>query len=183
MPRVAKTYLTGVERNINEIAVHMHSSIKKGQPLSYQGVYPCPVCRLTQLQAMPLMDAMACDCCHHIFTADLKRQQLKMVDRQPPLIWHWNGRNWKGAHLEGVEWGWVSLLFAVGFVALPTTIIGLSAYTFPAEPDSTLAWLPIAWTGLTFLSHLAIIGWLAMEFYQFPVRAYLRVWQRQLLGR
>jgi hypothetical protein len=150
---------------------------------SYQGVYPCPVCRITQLQAMPLMDAMACECCRHIFTADLDRQQIKMADRHPPLIWQWNGRTWKGAHLEGVEWGWVSLLFAVAFVVLPSTIIGLTAYTFPPSPDSTLSWLPIAWTGLTFLLHLAIIGWLALEFYQFPLRAYLRARLQQLFSR
>lgn len=177
MPLVAKA------PRPNDIAIHMYSSIDKSQSLSYQGVYPCPVCRFTQLKAMSLMDAMACDCCHHIFTPDLERQQIQMVDRQPPLIWHWNGRHWKGAHLEGVEWGWTYWLLALGFVILPSAIVGLSAYMFPAESGSTLDWLPIAWTGLTFLSHLGIIGWLAIEFYQFPVRAYLRAWQRQLLSR
>lgn len=161
----------------------MHSSTDNSYPFSYQEVYPCPVCRFTQLKAMALMDAMACDCCHHIFTADLERQQLKMADRQPPLSWYWNGKNWKGAHLEGVEWGWAAWIFAVGLVVLPTTIIGLTAYTFPPSPDSTLSWLPFAWTGLTFSLHLAIIGWLVMEFYQFPIRAFLRVRRQQIFGR
>ncbi|NEQ23660.1 MAG: hypothetical protein F6K28_31850 [Microcoleus sp. SIO2G3] len=161
----------------------MYSSKNKKQPFNYQGVYPCPVCRLNQLRAMPLMDAMACDCCRHIFTADLERQMIKMPARQPPLIWLWNGRNWTGAHLEGVEWGWTYWLFAIGFVVLPTTLIGLSAYTFPPASGSRLAWLPAAWTGLTFLCHLGIVGWLVIEFYQFPVWAYLRVRRQQLFSR
>ncbi len=161
----------------------MHSSKNKSDRLNYQEVYPCPVCRLGQLQAMSLMDAMACESCRHIFTLDLERQLLKMPDRQPPLIWGWNGRNWTGAHLEGVEWGWTYWLLAMAFVIFPPTLIGLAAYTFPPEPGSTLSWLPIAWTGLTFLLHLAIIGWLVMEFYQFPVRVYLRVRWQQIFDR
>lgn len=161
----------------------MHRSKNNSRSLSYQGNHPCPVCRFSQLQAMPLMEAMACDCCRHIFTADLERQLLKMADRHPPLTWHWNGKRWTGVHLDGVEWGVAYWLFAGIFVLLPTTIIGLAAYTFPPSPDSALSWLPTAWTGLTLLSHLIIVGWLVMEFYQFPVRAYLRARQQQLLRR
>jgi hypothetical protein len=160
----------------------MHSSKDNRFYLS-EGIYPCPVCRITQLKPMALMDAMACDCCQHIFTADLERQRIKMADRHPPLMWQWNGKTWKGAHLEGIEWGWASWLFAVGFVVLPATIIGLAAYTFPPSPDSPLSWVPIAWTGLTFLLHLTIVMWLVLEFYQFPVRAYLRVRLQQLFDR
>jgi hypothetical protein len=170
-------------KNTSEIALQMYSSNNNSHPFSYQEVYPCPVCRFTQLKAMPLMEAMACDTCRHIFTPDLERQLLKMADRHPPLTWSWNGRHWTGAHLEGVEWGGVYWLFAVALVVLPTTIIGLSAYTFPSSPDSALSWLPFVWTGLTFLSHLAIVGWLVMEFYQFPIRAFLRARRQQLLGR
>lgn len=162
----------------------MYSPINTSYPSSYQEVYPCPVCRLNQLKAMPLMDAtMACDCCRHIFTVDWESQQLKMIDRHPPLIWYWSGKTWKGVHLEGVEWGWEAWIFAFGLILLPTTIVGLTAYTFPPEPGSTLSWLPVAWTGLTFLSHLAIILWLVAEFYQFPIRIYLRVRRQQLFGR
>ncbi len=171
------------ERNTSEIAFHMHSTKNKTYPLDYQGIYPCPVCRLSQLKAMPLMDAMACGCCRHIFTVDWERQLLKMPSRQPPLIWHWNGRNWTGAHIEGLEWGWGHWLLAVALVVLPTTIMGLSVYTFPPIPGSALSWLPTVWIGLVFLSHLTIVGWLVIEFYQFPVRTYLRVRQQQLFGR
>jgi len=158
----------------------MHSSKNKSYPFSYQGIYPCPVCRLSQLKAMSLMDAMACDSCRHIFTADLDRQMLKMADRHPSLTWHWNGRNWTAAHLEGVEWGWTYWIFTAAFVILPPTLIGLAAYTFPPTPGSTLSWLPVVWTGLAFVSHLAIVGWLVMEFYQFPLWTYLRVRRQQL---
>lgn len=161
----------------------MHNSKDKNHPFNFLGVYPCPVCRLNQLKAMPLMDAMACDCCRHIFIADLERQLLKMVDRHPPLTWRWNGKTWKGVHLEGVELGWTAWIFAIALVVLPTSIIGVAAYTFPPEPGTTLSWLPVAWTGLTFLAHLAIVGWLVTEFYQFPLRIYLRVRRQQLFGR
>ncbi|HAA32959.1 MAG TPA: hypothetical protein DCE56_41120 [Cyanobacteria bacterium UBA8553] len=161
----------------------MHSSKNSAKFLSYQDVYPCPICRLSQLKVMSLMDAMACDSCHHIFTADLQRQQLKMADRQPPLTWYWNGKNWTGAHLEGVEWGKIYWFFALAIVVFPTSIIGLAAYTFPPTPGSTLSWLPFAWTGLTFVSHLSLVGWLVAEFYQFPVRTYLRVRLQQLFHR
>ena len=160
----------------------MHNSKNSARYFSYQEVYPCPVCRLGQLKALPLMDAMACDFCRNIFTANLEKQQLQMPSRQPPLIWRWNGRNWTGAHLEGVELGWGYFLAAIALVALPTTLIGLTAYSFPPTPDTPLSWLPIAWTGLAFLSHLGIIGWLVIEFYQFPVGAYLRVMRQHLLG-
>lgn len=160
----------------------MHSTQNNSQPFNYQGVYTCPVCRLNQLKAMPLMDAMACDICRHIFVADLERQVLKMADRQPPLIWHWNGKRWTGVHLEGVEWGWFYWVFSMALVVLPTTIIALSTFTFPPNPDSALSWLPYAWIGLTFFCHLSIIGWLVMEFYQFPLATYLNVRRKQIFG-
>lgn len=161
----------------------MSSSTNKAISFSYQGIYPCPVCRLGHIRAMPFMDALACEFCNQIFTANLERQQLKMPSRQPPLIWHWNGRNWTGAQLEGVELGLGYQLAAIALVALPTTFIGLAAYFFPPTPGTPLFWLPAVWTGLTFLSHLGIIGWLAIEVYQFPVGMYLRVMRQHLLRR
>ena len=161
----------------------MPSLIKRSSDFSYQGVYPCPVCRLGKLQALPLMDAFACNFCSHIFTANLEEQQLKMPSRQPALIWRWNGKNWTGAHLEDVELGWGYWLAAAALVFIPTTVVGLSVYTFPPTPNTPLSWLPSVWMWLTFLSHLGIIGWLAIEFYQFPVGAYLRVMRQHLLSR
>lgn len=161
----------------------MPNSQNSTNRLVYDGVYPCPICRLGQIQTMPLMDAMACHSCRHIFTPDLDRQLLKMTDRQPPMTWRWNGKTWIGGHLEGVEWGWGTWILAVAFIVLPPTLIGLAAYTFPPTPGSRLSWFPLAWTGLTFLSHFGIIGWLLMEFYQFPLGVYLRVRREQFLSR
>lgn len=161
----------------------MLSSKKKASYFSYQEAYPCPICHLGQIQALPLMDAMACNFCNHIFTADLEKQQLKMPSRQPPLIWRWNGMKWTEAHLEGVEISWGYWLAAVALVLLPTALIGLTAYAFPPTAGTPLSWLPIVWTGLTFLSHLGIIGWLVIEFYQFPVKAYLRGVRQHVLSR
>lgn len=166
-----------------EITFQMNSLPNSATLLTYQGIYPCPICRVSQIQAMPLMDAMACNSCRHIFIADLDKQILKMTDRQPPLTWRWNGKNWMGGNLEGVESGWILWVFATVFILLPTTLIGLSAYTFPSDPTSRFYWFPILWAGLTFLSHLTIILWLVMEFYQFPMRMYLSMRLQQLWDR
>ena len=51
---------------------------------NYYGAYPCPVCRVGKITHMPMMEAMACDFCHQIFTVNIEQQQLKMPSRQPP---------------------------------------------------------------------------------------------------
>lgn len=148
--------------------------------LNYDKAYSCPVCRLGQISNLALMEAFACDLCHNIFEANLEKQQLRMVSRQPALIWRWNGRNWIEARTEGMEFGWGYLLAAIMLVALPTSLIGLTIYIFPPTPDTPLYWIPYVWTGLTFLSHLGIIIWLALEFYQLPIGIYLRAIGRRL---
>lgn len=142
--------------------------------LNSDGAYPCPVCRWGQIKALPLMDAFSCDFCNYIFTINYEQQQLVLPSRQPALIWNWNGKKWVGAHLEGVEFGWSYILAAIALVGLPTTLIGLTLYTFPTTPDTPLSWFPYVWAGLTFLLHLGIVLWLMVEFYEFPLRAYLR---------
>lgn len=147
-----------------------------------KGVYRCPVCRHGQISAMPLMEAFACDFCHHIFTVNFDRQLLKMADSQLPLTWQWNGKNWKGLQREGVELGWTYLSAGIAFVAIPTTIIGLGAYLFPPLPGSRLYWLPTFWIVLTFVCHLACLIWLILEYYQFPVFLYFRAMRRRLFA-
>ena len=90
-----------------------------------------------------------------------------------------DGKKWKADHPQ-VEWNWAIQLLAVGFILLPTTLIGLSAYFFPPIPGTPLCWLPIFWTGLTFLSHLAIIVNIVIDYYQFPVKLYLKALARNL---
>ncbi|MDH6059518.1 hypothetical protein NWP17_03545 [Chrysosporum bergii ANA360D] len=164
----------------------MTSSKISTTSLHLQGVYPCPVCRVGQIYHMPMMETMACDFCHEIFTVNLEQQQIKMPSRQPPLIWRWNGLNWTEAQLEGVELGWGYGLAAFAFVVLPTTLIGLVAYYLPPVSNDPITWLPCIWTILTFLLHLSIILWIIVEIYQFPVVAYLRVinrWRHRIMGQ
>ncbi len=156
----------------------MPSSKILAEPLNYQGVYSCPVCRVGKITHMHLMDAMACDFCQEIFTVNLEQQQLKMPSRQPPLIWRWNGFDWTETQLEGVELGWGYGLAAAAFVLFPTILIGIVAYNFPLDPDIPFTWFPYIWTCLTFFSHLSIIVWLFIEVYQIPLRAYWRALDR-----
>ncbi|MEK0186737.1 hypothetical protein WMG39_18035, partial [Microcoleus anatoxicus PTRS2] len=46
-----------------------------------QDTYPCPVCRTGEISPMPMMEALACNFCQHIFTGNEERQMLKMADR------------------------------------------------------------------------------------------------------
>ncbi|MDP8935092.1 MAG: hypothetical protein M3N42_13370, partial [Cyanobacteriota bacterium] len=55
---------------------------KSTRPFNDQDTYPCPVCRTGQISTMPMMDALACNFCQHIFTASVERQSLQMADRQ-----------------------------------------------------------------------------------------------------
>jgi hypothetical protein len=128
------------------------------------------------------MEAYACNFCQHIFSANLEKQVLKMADSQVALSWIWNGRSWKGVTSEGVDMGWRYAIAAVLFVVLPTSIISTAAYLFPPMPGSTLSWLPLFWSFLTFFCHLSFLIWLTIEYYQFPVNLYLRSLRRRLFG-
>ena len=152
----------------------MDQNFSADQSLSYHGVYPCPVCRVGQVQGLALMDAMACNFCRHIYTLNIEKQRLQMADREPPLVWHWTGKNWVGAHLQGVEIGWGYKLVGLLLVLLPPGIVVMAAYLFPPEPNQPLSNLPLLWAILTFLLHFAILLWLVLEFYQFPLQAYFR---------
>lgn len=144
------------------------------------GEYPCPVCRHGKVAEMPLMETFACNFCQHIFTANFNKQLLKMADSQLPLTWYWNGRIWKGIHREGAEVGGAYIIFAIGFILIPTAIISIGAYLFPPMEGSLLSWLPLAWTVLTFAAHLLCVIWLIIEYYQFPIFLYIRALKRKL---
>jgi hypothetical protein len=159
----------------------MDSAVTSVQSFHEQGFYPCPACRLGQIQALSLMDAMACNACQHIFIANLEKQRLLMVDRSPPLVWHWNGSNWTGAHVEGGKLDWRYWLLATAFVLLPPTLIGVSAYAL--DSGASLPLLPIMWTALTFLLHLALVGRSVVGFYRFPVETYISVVGKKLFSR
>lgn len=157
----------------------MSHSPTPNRNFNIEEVYTCPVCHHGQISAITLMDAVYCNFCNHIFTADLVEQSLQIADSSSPITWRWNGRNWQANH-PNMKWSWAIKLLAVAFVLLPTTLMGLAAYTFPPMPGSPLCWFPIVWTGLTFLSHLAIVISILMEYYQFPLKLYLKSMGRHL---
>lgn len=150
--------------------------------LKFQENYPCPVCRVGKISQMLMMEAMCCDFCNEIFTVNLELQQVKMPSREPPLVWNWNGLRWTQARLASMELGWGYVLSAIAFVILPTTLIGVTAFYFPPHSHVPFSWIPSLWTLLTFLSHLGIIVWIFIEFYQIPILAYLRAMTRWRIG-
>jgi len=154
------------------------------RPLHPGETYTCPVCRHGQVGAMPMMeDTFSCELCHHLFSANLERQVLKLVDARVPLSWHWNGYNWQNVYHQGVQLGWLYAIAGLVFVALPPAVIGFSAYLFPPLPGDPLSWFPIAWAILAFVVHLACFCWLIIEYYQFPVWIYFKAMFRKLIER
>jgi uncharacterized protein (DUF983 family) len=151
--------------------------------LNYQGVYTCPVCRHGQISALTLTEAFACNFCHHIFTANLQKQQIQVADSSQPMAWRWTGNNWKNTRQGDGEVTAVLWILSVALITLPAFLVWLSAHTFPPADGSRFSWVPTAWIGLTLLSHLLFVGWLIAEVYQFPLYAVLKVKLRQLLRR
>ncbi len=148
--------------------------------LNTDETYPCPVCRSGQVEPLPLMeDTFSCQFCQHLFTADFSQQLLTMMDSEIPLSWYWNGKKWSSPQRKGIELGWESAIAALFFLIVPPLIVGLGLLLFPPVPETPLAWFPIAWTALTFITHLGILLWLAIEYYQFPVVMYLQALLRQ----
>ena len=160
------------------------SSWESIAPLNYQGVYSCPVCRQGQISGLPLMDAFACNFCRHIFTANLEKQWIQVVDGSQPQAWRWNGRQWiANRRSNDVELTWEIWLVGIALVILPPLLVWLAYHTFPPETSSAGSWFPPVWIGFTFACHLAMVGWLMVEHYQFPIYVSLQVRWRQLWGR
>jgi hypothetical protein len=157
-------------------------SATESRSLSYQDVYVCPVCRHGQISTLTLMDAFACNFCRHIFTADLRKQSVQVVDSSQPLSWRWNGRNWQSAYQDDLDLTLVIWLVGIALVVLPPALIWLSHHTFPPLEGSTWDWFPAAWIGLTFLSHFTLVAWLMAEHYQFPIYVACKVRLRDLWG-
>jgi hypothetical protein len=149
--------------------------------LHLQDTYPCPVCRLGRIQAMSLMDVMACNTCQHMFALNLEKQCLSTVDYTSPLSWHWNGRNWIGSHVKGMKLGWEFWLISSIFVVLPPTLIGLLTYVSVKHSGDAPPLFSMVWLGLTFLLHLSLVGLSIVGFYRFPVGTYFRALGRTLL--
>lgn len=136
--------------------------------LSYQGHYRCPVCYYGELSGMTLMESFGCNFCRHIFTADLQTQVLRLADHTQALSWRWDGRRWQPSYASDPSRARTLALVGSALVLLPTLVVGLAVYLFPPLPDAPGGWFPVGWVGLTCLSHLALVLWLAGESYLFP---------------
>lgn len=141
----------------------------------------CPVCRFGQLATMTLMETLSCVQCNHIFTVDSNQQTLTVVDSAHPLSWQWNGRAWRGIYPKGMELGGADWFAGIALILFPVCIVGVTVYRFPPLPNTPWSWFPLFWTGLTFLSHLFLVGSIVCNYYQFPIRVYLKALGRYLL--
>ncbi len=147
--------------------------------LRYENCYPCPFCRQGQLSGLYLMDAFACNLCDRIFSANLSKQMLQLETGvgPKPKRWYWAGQHWqserqRAAGLTHPLWG--LKLCSIAMVLLPTALIGIPGYMFPPLPNAEINF-PAMWATLTALSHLTMVLWLWLEFYQIPLWVMLRV--------
>lgn len=143
--------------------------------LRYEGRYRCPVCYYGELTGMTLMDSFGCSFCRHIFTADLQTQILRLADGSQALSWRWDGKRWRSSQIADTNLGLTLISLGTALVVLPTALVALAVYLFPPLPDTPGAWIPLTWIGLTGLSHLAMVLWLAGEAYQFSLYRTLQV--------
>ena len=54
-------------------------------------------------QAMPLMDAYACNFCRHILEANLEQQTVHIVDGVQPMGWRWLGWRWQPLYQSSAD--------------------------------------------------------------------------------
>ena len=129
--------------------------------LNLGNIYYCPVCRHGEISAMPLMEAMGCNFCRHIFTVNLEKQLLKMADSHLALTWRWDGRNWKGLQKDRLEPSWFYWLAGMAFILIPPLLVGCGAYLFPPLADDPLYWVPFFLDSFNLflpLNVLALVG-------------------------
>ncbi|MBE7386215.1 MAG: hypothetical protein F6J95_033095 [Leptolyngbya sp. SIO1E4] len=144
--------------------------------------YPCPVCRHGTIQALVLTDAFACDFCRHILSADLKQQQVQVIDGPQAITWVWEGQRWRVAH--GTRREEVSSLIvfsALVLIIVPASLVWLAGFIFPPLSPTSPITFPTLWAFLTFLAHLSLVLWLVGEYYQIPfyVATKVRLFRRR----
>jgi hypothetical protein len=143
--------------------------------------YDCPVCRHGQIQAMPLMDAYACDFCRHILQANLEQQTVHIVDGVQPMGWRWLGWRWQPLHHRSTDLTLALWVVGIALTTLPAGMITLGTYLFPPlEPSEGVQW-SLVWAAITLVAHTVMVGWLIAEHYQFPPYVLAKIrWQRLL---
>lgn len=143
--------------------------LKSQRPLVLSGSYPCPICRQGQIEAIVLTDAFACRFCRHILSADLESQQVKVVDSTQPLTWSWTGQQWRLVRGEKAEELTGLVIFtAVVLTVIPASLVWLSGAIFPPLEQEAHIPFSVAWSVITFVSHLIFVLWLIGEYYQIP---------------
>lgn len=142
--------------------------------------YRCPICRHGELAQFTLMEAFACNFCRHIFIPNFSAQTIQVVDSAQPITWRWTGTQWRMANQGEIDL--TVLLWIIGAVllVLPGSLVALAAYLFPPLPNSSGAWFPSVWIGVTFFVHLLMVLWLLAEYYQVPLYVTSRIRLRRM---
>lgn len=140
--------------------------LSKSTSLEPTGVYICPVCRHGQISQMVLMDAFACNFCRHILSVNFATQTIRLEDSSQGFRWQWVGQGWRSLHQRPIELTYTIVVLAILFVLMPPALVWLGYHTFPPLPDAPGQWFPLAWVGLTFLAHLALVLRLCLDLYQ-----------------
>jgi hypothetical protein len=156
--------------------------LKQPRSLSYEGTYLCPICRHGQIAELPLMEAVSCNFCRHIFTVNLSNQTVQVVDSSQPMSWRWDGRTWLAAYQEDQHLAILVWILCLGLVLLPSAIVGIAAYIFPPLPDSPWARFSSVWTLATLILHGVMVAWVLAEYYQVPFYISSKIRLQRLLS-
>lgn len=155
---------------------------KQTRSLSYSGTYLCPICRHGHIAELPLMEALACNFCRHIFSVNLPSQTVQVVDSSQPMSWRWNGRKWLAAYQEDQHLAILVWILCLGLVILPSAIVGIAAYIFPPLPDSPWARFSSVWALTTLILHGVMVAWVLAEYYQLPLYVSSKIRLQRLLS-
>ena len=171
--------------NFGFLRWYLPKSAPERRSLNYHDVYPCPICRHGQLSALTLMDALACNACHHIFTADLKNQSVRVEDISQPSVWRWNGLSWQIARPRDGEIAvTIWLVVGVAIALISATLVWLMTYLFPPLEGSKGFWIPQIWPVATLSTHLVLLVlWPLAEYFQLPFYVALKIRIQTLLAR
>jgi hypothetical protein len=152
--------------NKGQFAAEAHQ--RQNLQLDTAATYDCPVCRHGQIQAMPLMDAYACNFCRHILEANLDQQTVHIVDGAQPMGWRWLGGRWQPIYQSSSDLTLTLWVVGLALMLFPSGIVALGAYLFPPlEPADGIQW-SLVWAVATLVAHTLMVGWLIAEHYQFP---------------
>ncbi|PZD73082.1 hypothetical protein C1752_02829 [Acaryochloris thomasi RCC1774] len=153
------------------------SSNDSWRRLRYEDSYPCPFCRQGQICGLYLMEVFSCNLCDHIFSSNLPQQTLTLETGAGPRAkqWRWYGDRWQPERQSTGKLTMGLQALSIAIILLPTALISISGYMFPPLPTQASIGFPILWAALTGASHLALVLWFWLEYYQISVWVILRV--------